>query len=253
MRQSTFLLNNSYWTAFLHHTAILTQKGHRGWGWDITQSYLGSKGGRIGGIDKGRREKRVASPYSIFPWILTYIACPCPTVRSYPLPSSSGKQDLSPTHGLIDTGLVCTSRRGLSSGYQRHRLFPGIDHPTRGGQRKVTLLSCRGPGEGCLQPGTLAGSMAEGHLPAAAPFAAAAAERLPNHFLCLSLPSSHFPSFFVSPLTGGQWMEKEYPYTYTTSPLLLQSALSHTHTHAVLPFLCIIIKFTKRKRKGTKS
>lgn len=68
-----------------------------------------------------------------------------------------------------------------------------------------------------------------------------------NHFLCLSLPSLHCPSFMVSPLTRWQWLKK-YPYPYTFAP-----APSTCYTTLVLPLLCISIKFKKYNRKGIKS
>lgn len=66
--------------------------------------------------------------------------------------------------------------------------------------------------------------------------------------LCLSLTSSHFPSFLVSPQTEWQWIKKEYPYSYTTA-----SASSTCFITLVLPFLCIATKYTKCNTKGRKS
>lgn len=195
--------------------------------------------------EEGKKWQQVPTAFSPG---LSYTACPCPTVQSYPPPSSSGKQDLPPTHGFVDAGLACTSTRGLSGACQRHRLFLGTDHPTRCGQRKVALLlTDEGLGEGCLQPGALAGSMAEGHLPTAAvPWhsqqlmtqgqkqlcweALLSHRRLPNHFLCISLPSFlTLPQLFDIPTDLGAVDGKGvsiHLYHLASAP----SAFSITHT-----------------------
>lgn len=206
------------------------------------ESYLGSKCGCTGSI-QNRREAPTA-----FSCGLSYTACPCPTVQSYPL------EQLWKTSVTYPWACKCctymSSRGGPSSVCQRQRLFLGVNPPSRGGQRVTSSLLGR-----------------LGMLPTAL-HTSSSWQRDPSH-RC-SLPSCSCPTGAIQTIpfafpslpnaSPGFW----YPHywravdgrgvsihLYAVSPLLLQPAPSHTHT--VLPFLSTIAKFTKHNRRGTNS
>lgn len=210
------------------------------------RKYLGSKGGRIGGIHKGRREKKVASPYSIFPWTLIHClslhySAVLPTFQQLwkagsvtypwahrcwthtyqqkrpkqPLPEVQAIPQHRSPHQMWaeegDTPARCQGAIGKAASSPAHQLAAQ--------QRAAFLLQL----PFLPQLNGMAWSWWETAIPGSPPFPQEASKPLPLFF-----PPLHFPSFLVSPLTEGERMEKDYPYAYNASPLLLQPAASHT-------------------------